>query len=154
MSDVAEPSNQERAELPESTARYLEYLESLNFWPSEDERVRPGLEPENRIYRQMPEDFCMEPEVFPHADHMTRENLYGKWEIAAELGWRDKQIADLTKRLAAAEGDTARLEWMQQGAEVVSYALGGFEVRWDNKKTAEYPTIREAIDAARSKLYE
>ena len=61
----------------------------------------------------------------------------------------EDEIADLTKRLAAAEGDTARLEWMQQGAEVVSYALGGFEVRWDNKKTAEYPTIREAIDAAR-----
>jgi len=74
-----------------------------------------------------------------------------KHHIKLAQCWCDSQtqIADLTKRLAAAEGDTARLEWMQQGAEVVSYALGGFEVRWDNKKTAEYPTIRAAIDAAR-----
>ena len=129
MSDVAEPSNQERAELPESTARYLEYLESLNFWPSEDERVRPGLEPENRIYRQMPEDFCMEPEVFPHADHMTRENLYGKWEIAAELGWRDKQIADLTKRLAAAEARVKELERLRKGPPTVTVQRDGVQVR-------------------------
>ena len=47
----------------------------------------------------------------------------------------EAENADLTKRL-----------------EVVSYALGGFEVRWDNKKTAEYPTIREAIDAARKEV--
>jgi len=30
-----------------------------------------------------------------HLDHMTTENLFGKSEIAAELAWRDAQIADL-----------------------------------------------------------
>lgn len=30
-----------------------------------------------------------------HVDHMTSEKLHGKSDIAAELGWRDMQIAAL-----------------------------------------------------------
>ena len=85
------------------------------------------------------------------ADLTKRLAAADKAKDATYLQMVDR-IGDLEERLAAAEGDTARLEWMQQGAEVVSYALGGFEVRWDNKKTAEYPTIREAIDAARKEV--
>lgn len=31
-----------------------------------------------------------------HVDHMTREKLHSKSDIAAELGWRDMQVAKLT----------------------------------------------------------
>lgn len=34
-----------------------------------------------------------------HVAHMTRENLHSKSDIAAELGWRDMQIANLQQQL-------------------------------------------------------
>lgn len=36
-----------------------------------------------------------------HVDHMTREKLHSKSDIAAELGWRDMQIANLKQQLTA-----------------------------------------------------
>jgi len=36
-----------------------------------------------------------------HIDHMTREELHSKSDIAAELGWRDYQIAELTRQVSA-----------------------------------------------------
>ena len=36
-----------------------------------------------------------------HVDHMTREGLHSKSDIAAELGWRDLQIQELTQQLSA-----------------------------------------------------
>jgi len=36
-----------------------------------------------------------------HVDHMTREKLHSKSDIAAELGWRDMQIANLQQKLTA-----------------------------------------------------
>lgn len=36
-----------------------------------------------------------------HVDHMTREGLHSKSDIAAELGWRDMQIAALQQKLDA-----------------------------------------------------
>lgn len=36
-----------------------------------------------------------------HVDHMTRESLHSKSDIAAELGWRDMQIAALQQKLDA-----------------------------------------------------
>lgn len=36
-----------------------------------------------------------------HVDHMTREGLHSKSDIAAELGWRDYQIAELTRQVSA-----------------------------------------------------
>lgn len=35
-----------------------------------------------------------------HVDHMTREGLHSKSDIAAELGWRDYQIAELTRQVS------------------------------------------------------
>ncbi|MCA1178918.1 MULTISPECIES: hypothetical protein [unclassified Pantoea] len=38
-----------------------------------------------------------------HVMAMTGEKLHGKGDIAAELGWRDMQIADLQQKLEASE---------------------------------------------------
>lgn len=45
-----------------------------------------------------------------HVDHMTREKLHSKSDIAAELGWRDMQIAELKAQrdALAAENDQLR----------------------------------------------
>lgn len=40
-----------------------------------------------------------------HVDHMTREKLHSKSDIAAELGWRDMQIAKLTAQRDALAAD-------------------------------------------------
>jgi hypothetical protein len=42
-----------------------------------------------------------------HVDHMTREKLHSKSDIAAELGWRDMQIAKLTAERDALAALTA-----------------------------------------------
>lgn len=43
-----------------------------------------------------------------HVDHMTREQLHSKSDIAAELGWRDMQIAKLTAERDALAALTAQ----------------------------------------------
>ena len=45
-----------------------------------------------------------------HMDAMTREELHGKFEIAAELAQRDAEIAKLREELNAANGEIINLE--------------------------------------------
>lgn len=45
-----------------------------------------------------------------HVDHMTREQLHGKSDIAAELGWRDMQIAELKAQRDALAAENAALK--------------------------------------------
>lgn len=87
---------------PKTAQRYRDTLNenitlrSIKLWPDEDDRYLYGEKPEQCLYRQFPEEFASESErVFQHGDHLTRENLRGKWEIAAELAWRDERIAQL-----------------------------------------------------------
>lgn len=55
-----------------------------------------------------------------HVDHMTREKLHSKSDIAAELGWRDMQIAKLTAERDALAAENAMLKdinaWCQTEA--------------------------------------
>lgn len=44
-----------------------------------------------------------------HIDHMTREKLHSKSDIAAELGWRDMQIAELKAQRDALAAENAYL---------------------------------------------
>lgn len=45
-----------------------------------------------------------------HVDHMTREKLHSKSDIAAELGWRDMQIAKLTAEREALAAENVALK--------------------------------------------
>ncbi|ORM78310.1 hypothetical protein [Pantoea eucrina] len=45
-----------------------------------------------------------------HVDHMTREKLHSKSDIAAELGWRDMQIAALQQKLDAVLAENVALK--------------------------------------------
>lgn len=44
-----------------------------------------------------------------HVDHMTREKLHSKSDIAAELGWRDMQIAEIKAQRDALAAENAAL---------------------------------------------
>lgn len=55
-----------------------------------------------------------------HVDHMTREGLHSKSDIAAELGWRDMQIDELKQQVqqlasenAALKGEIANITFMK-----------------------------------------
>lgn len=56
-----------------------------------------------------------------HVDHMTREKLHSKSDIAAELGWRDMQIAELKAQrdaLAASFDElAASIGWSKEQCE-------------------------------------
>lgn len=56
---------------------------------------------------------------FRHVDHMTRESLHSKSDIAAELGWRDMQIAALQQKLDAVLAENASIK-----ASVAMHAAG------------------------------
>ena len=63
-------------------------------------------------YNNSPDRFYEDKEVIKHQLAMTTEGLHGKFDIAVELGWRDKQIA-------AKDAEIARLKYsieMYQGA--------------------------------------
>lgn len=45
-----------------------------------------------------------------HVDHMTREKLHSKSDIAAELGWRDMQIAELKAQRDALAAEMSVVE--------------------------------------------
>lgn len=54
-----------------------------------------------------------------HVDHMTRESLHSKSDIAAELGWRDMQIVALQQKLDAVLAENASIK-----ASVAMHAAG------------------------------
>jgi len=55
-------------------------------------------------YNNSPDRFYEDKEVIKHQLAMTTEGLHGKFDIAVELGWRDKQIA-------AKDAEIARLKY-------------------------------------------
>jgi hypothetical protein len=126
----------------------VEILGQRHFWPEESERVREGLEPQDGcIYRQMPEEMAYHHYTALHGDHMTRENLYGKWEIAGELGWRDAQIkamSDVTVEMKIA-GMQAWDEAMRNG---VSGWMDMLEVVYEAMRNKALGDFREALEDA------
>ena len=80
-----------------SAQQTIRELEKLTKWPPEEERYLYGEKPDVCLYRQMPEEFTYNKHVSKHADHLTRENLRGKWELCMELGWRDAEIERLQR---------------------------------------------------------
>ena len=50
-----------------------------------------------------------------HVSAMTGERLHNKSDIAAELGWRDMQIAELQRQLTAREATVTNLTAQVQG---------------------------------------
>lgn len=50
-----------------------------------------------------------------HVDHMTREKLHSKSDIAAELGWRDMQIAELKAQRDALAAENAAMKELAKG---------------------------------------
>lgn len=70
-----------------------------------------------------------------HVDHMTREGLHAKSDIAAELGWRDMEIDRLLARVAELE---------RTGSAVVA--------RWDSPNWKDGTHTKDYIDALRAAL--
>lgn len=68
-----------------------------------------------------------------HVDHMTREKLHSKSDIAAELGWRDMQIAKLTaeRDALAAENVALRKAHPQPFGPIMMQALDAYQVKED-----------------------
>lgn len=65
---------------------------------------------------------------FRHVEHMTTERLFSKSDIAAELGYRDREIDRLRKELEEVERvvtDTERLNWLIAHSAYVSYSRDG-----------------------------
>lgn len=60
--------------------------------------------PEECLYRRGDEDDRFGGLTFKHADHLTRENLRGKWEIARELAYRDALLQEAGALLRKAKG--------------------------------------------------
>lgn len=59
-----------------------------------------------------------------HVDHMTRESLHSKSDIAAELGWRDMQIADLQKKLDAVLAEVVAIREQAENVYASGYNQG------------------------------
>lgn len=57
-----------------------------------------------------------------HVDHMTREQLHSKSDIAAELGWRDMQIAALKAERDALAAENLALK------SAIECHMAGFSV--------------------------
>lgn len=58
-----------------------------------------------------------------HMYSMTAEDLYGKAEIAAELGHRDMVIDQLERELNELRKDKARLDWMRDAVGMTNDCL-------------------------------
>jgi K+/H+ antiporter YhaU regulatory subunit KhtT len=78
---------------------------------------------------------------FEHVLAMTAEGLHDKSDIAAELAWRDEQIAALQQHLAEREA------LLQRAHDVLDRSIGDTQV-WDG---ARHDVIA-AIDAALAPL--
>lgn len=64
-----------------------------------------------------------------HIDHMTREKLHSKSDIAAELGWRDMQIAELKAQRDALAENEGYMQAFYEMAEIL-----GIGARADSPK--------------------
>ncbi|MFE0584853.1 hypothetical protein [Pantoea vagans] len=75
-----------------------------------------------------------------HVDHMTREKLHSKSDIAAELGWRDMQIAELkAQRDALAENEGYKQAFYEM-AEIL-----GIGARADSPKNVFEQVMKPAL---------
>jgi hypothetical protein len=72
------------------------------------------MKDEKKLYAGAPWPQDLEPYYCNHVSAMTREGLHSKSDIAQQLAWRDKQIAD-SKR-AGVEACIAALE--EEAAEL------------------------------------
>ena len=54
----------------------------------------------DKLYNAPKDHWTLEPFYSRHVLAMTAEDLYYKSDIAAELAWRDKQIAELENRIS------------------------------------------------------
>lgn len=81
-----------------------------------------------------------------HVDHMTREELHSKSDIAAELGWRDMQIAALQQKLDAANAERERFAVQCAAAKIAVQAAkaAGFEC------TLNTPAVDAYLNAVRA----
>jgi len=89
-----------------------------------------------------------------HVDHMTREKLHSKSDIAAELGWRDMQIAALQQKLDAVLAENVALKEQCAGemscaANDIAYAIFNLA---DMKMSDLKPGIIESTGPAETAL--
>lgn len=61
-----------------------------------------------------------------HVDHMTREKLHSKSDIAAELGWRDMQIAAIKAERDALAAENAAFKSAFMPKEIPTEATDNF----------------------------
>jgi hypothetical protein len=85
--------------------------------------ARPALYAERHAFR-------LEPYYSRHVNAMTAEALHSKGAIAAELAYRDQQIARLREALSTARSEITRLgtdggEFSCAVIDVIDAALGG-----------------------------
>ncbi len=103
-----------------------------------------------------------------HVHAMTVEDLHSKADIAAELGWRDQQLAEKDKEIAALREDKERLRFLIEATDHDGSTGWQVILRYDNYQDgaliingseeiigefygegAPYEQFIKAIDAAR-----
>lgn len=100
-----------------------------------------------------------------HVMAMTGEQLHGKGDIAAELGWRDMQIAALQQKLDAVLAENVSLKKFCKNAAFdadyeaeIGMERGGFTDALNDIKTPDTDAIinevrADAVQEAAEKLY-
>lgn len=85
-----------------------------------------------------------------HVDHMTREKLHSKSDIAAELGWRDMQIAEIKAQRDALAAEREKFAVQCAAAKIaVQYAqAAGFEC------TLNTPVVDAYLNSVRADAVE
>lgn len=110
-------------------------------------------------------DVLLSPKYAIHVQAMTREDLYGKGEIAEELTWRDIQIASLTHQLAEDQATIKELREALNDLCLMHEAQVFVKKPWDDAfatartlvdKTAaaDYTALNEALAAECERLAE
>ena len=97
-------------------------------------------------YNNSPDRFYEDKEVIKHQLAMTTEGLHGKFDIAVELGWRDKQIAAKDAEIEKLHSENS---WKQMRIEIQGEAVVKLEAQ-----LAAHQEFAKAFDAFRVESFD